>query len=60
MISWSFWSALMLTAVVLILLGVSRSPEIQHGDRILVDFCLGFVAVGASVFWLRALALVWG
>ena len=58
MISWSFWPALLLTAIVLILLGVSRNTRIQHGDRVLVDFCLGFVAVGASVFWLRVLA--WG
>jgi len=57
-ISWSFWSALSLTTAVIILLGVSRNPRTQHGDRILVDFCLGFVTVGATVFWLRALA--WG
>jgi hypothetical protein len=52
--------AVLLTALVLILRRVSKNPKFQRGDRILVDLCLGLVAVGASVSWLRVLALAWG
>ncbi len=60
MSSWNVLVALLLTVLVPILLRFTSNPKIQHGDRIAVDFCLGFVAVGASVFWLRILALAWG
>jgi hypothetical protein len=52
--------AVLLTALVLILRRVSKNPKFQRGDRVLVDLCLGLVAVGASVSWLRVLALAWG
>jgi hypothetical protein len=57
--SWDACLALLLTALVLILRRVSKNPKIQRGDKVLVDLCLGLVAVGASVTWLRVLALAW-
>jgi hypothetical protein len=46
--SWDACLALLLTALVLILCRVSKNPKIQRGDKVLVDLCLGLVAVGAS------------
>ena len=54
------WPALLLTAITLVLLRVSKNPRVPRGNAVLVDLCLGFVAVGASVLWLRVLALAWG
>ena len=48
------------TVFVMILRRFSKGPEIQRGDKVLVDLCLGLVAVGASVSWLRVLVLAWG
>jgi hypothetical protein len=59
-ISWSTCLAVLLTALALILRRVSNDPKTRRGDRVLVDLCLGLVAVGASVLWLRVLALAWG
>ena len=59
----SFWDALfalLLTALALMLRRFSKDPKTQRGDRVLVDLCLGLVAVGASVLWLRLLASAWG
>lgn len=50
------WPALLLTVIALALLRCSRDPKIPCGDAVLVDLCLGLVAVGAFVFWLRVLA----
>jgi hydrogenase-4 membrane subunit HyfE len=55
--SWDACLALLLTA--LILRRVSKNPKIQREDKVMVDLCLGLVAVGASVSWLRVLALAW-
>jgi hypothetical protein len=52
--------ALLLTVVALVLLRASKNPKVQRGNVILIDLCLGLVSVGASVFWLRVLALAWG
>lgn len=65
MISWNVWPAhawpaLLLTAIALVLLRVSKHPKVPRGNAVLVDLCLGLVAVGASVLWLRVLALAWG
>ena len=65
MISWSLWPAhawpaLLLTIIALVLLRVSKNPKVPRGNAVLVDLCLGLVSVGASVFWLRVLALAWG
>jgi hypothetical protein len=57
---WGVSLALLLTVFVMILRRFSKSPEIQRGDKVLVDLCLGLVAVGASVSWLRVLVLAWG
>ena len=59
----SFWDtclALLITVLALILRRFSKAPQIRKGDKVLVDLCLGLVAVGASVSWLRVLALAWG
>jgi hypothetical protein len=58
--SWDACLALLFTALALILRRVSKDPKIQRRDKVLVDLCLGLVAVGASVLWLRVLALAWG
>lgn len=52
------WPALVLTAIALVLLRASRDPKTPRGDAVLVDLCLGLVAVGASVLWLRVFVLV--
>jgi hypothetical protein len=57
---WNVSLALLLTALALILRRFSKDPKIQRGDKVLVDLCLGLVAVGASVLWLRVLAVAWG
>jgi hypothetical protein len=56
---WDTLLAVLLTALALILRRVAKNPKVQRGDRVLVDVCLGLVAVGASVSWLRILALAW-
>ena len=56
---WDACLALLLTALALILRRISKNPKIQRGDKVLVDLCLGLVAVGASVSWLRLLAFAW-
>jgi hypothetical protein len=57
--SWDACLALLLTVLALILHRVSKDPKTRRGDRVLVDLCLGLVAVGASVLWLQVLALAW-
>lgn len=52
------WPALLLTIVGLFLGRVSRDPKTSHGDAVLVDLCLGLVAVIASVLWLQVIASV--
>ena len=54
---WDVCLALLLTAIALVLLRVSKNPKVPRGNAVLVDLCLGLVAVGASVLWLRVLAL---
>jgi Na+-translocating ferredoxin:NAD+ oxidoreductase RnfD subunit len=46
--------ALTLTAVGLALRRASRDPKTPRGDAVLLDLCLGLVAVAAAVFWLVA------
>ena len=60
MSSWDTCLALLLTTLVLILRRFSKDPQIRQGEKVLVDLCLGLVAVGASVSWLRVLAFAWG
>lgn len=36
----------------------SRDPKTPRGDVVLIDLCLGLVAVVASVLWLQVFALV--
>ena len=55
---WNVSLALLLTT--LVLRRFSKDLKIQWGANVLVDLCLGLVAVGASVLWLRVLALAWG
>ena len=50
------WPALLLSLVGLELHRASRNPKASRGDVVLLDLCLGLVAVVASVFWLRAIA----
>ena len=57
---WDVCLASLLTSLALILRRFSKDPKTQRGDSVLVDLCLGLVAVGASVLWLRVLALAWG
>ena len=52
------WPALLLTIVGLFLGSVSRDPKTSRGDAVLVDLCLGLVAVVASVLWLQVFASV--
>jgi hypothetical protein len=49
---------LLLTIVGLFLGRVSRDPKTPRGDAVLVDLCLGLVAVVASVLWLQVFASV--
>jgi apolipoprotein N-acyltransferase len=51
--------ALLLTVAALVLLRVSKNPRVPRGNAILIELCLGLVSVGASVFWLKILALAW-
>ena len=51
--------ALLLTVAALVLLRVSKNPRVPRGNVILIELCLGLVSVGASVFWLKILALAW-
>jgi len=50
---------LLLTVAALVLLRVSKNPRVPRGNAILIELCLGLVSVGASVFWLKILALAW-
>ena len=50
MISWDALLALLLTALALMLRRFSKDPKTQRGDRVLVELCLGLVAVGGSVY----------
>lgn len=52
------WPALLLTITGLSLRAASRDPKTPRGDAVLVDLCLGLVAVVASVLWLRVFMLV--
>jgi len=52
--------ALLLTVAALVLVRVSKSPKVPRGNVVLIELSLGLVSVGASVFWLRVLALAWG
>lgn len=62
----SFWGAwlayagfaLLFTLIGLFLHRASRDPKTPRGDAVLVDLCLGLIAVVASVLWLQVLALV--
>jgi hypothetical protein len=58
--SWGAWLvyALLLTIVGLFLGRVSRDPTTSRGNAVLVDLCLGIVAVVASVLWLQVFASV--
>jgi hypothetical protein len=47
------WPALLLTIIGLALRRVSRNPKTPRGDAVLLDLCLGLVAVTASVLWLQ-------
>jgi apolipoprotein N-acyltransferase len=51
--------ALLLTVAALFLLRDSKNPRVPRGNAILIELCLGLVSVGASVFWLKILALAW-
>ena len=51
--------ALLLTVAALVLLRVSKNPRVPRRNVILIELCLGLVSVGASVFWLKILALAW-
>jgi hypothetical protein len=46
------------TLIGLFLHRASRDPKTPRGDAVLVDLCLGLVAVVASVLWLQVFALV--
>jgi hypothetical protein len=52
------WPALLLTIVGLFLGRISRDPKTSRGNAVLVDLCLGIVAVAASVLWLQVFATV--
>ncbi len=52
------WPALLLTIVGLFLGRVSRDSKTSRGDAVLVDLCLGLVAVAACVLWLQVFASV--
>ena len=52
--------ALLFTVAALVLLRVSKNPNVPRGNVVLIELCIGLASVGASVFWLRVLALVWG
>lgn len=52
------WPALLLTIIGIFLRRASRDPKTPRGDVVLIDLCLGLVAVVASVLWLQVFALV--
>ena len=52
------WPALLITIIGLFLRRASRDPKIPRGDAVLVDLCLGLVAVVASILWLQVFVLV--
>jgi hypothetical protein len=52
------WPALLLTIIGLFLRRASGDPKIPRGDAVLVDLCLGLVAVVASILWLQVFVLV--
>ena len=52
------WPTLLLTIIGLFLRRASRDPKTPRGDAVLVDLCLGLVAVVASVLWLRVFVSV--
>jgi len=52
------WPALLLTIIGLFLRRASRDPKTPRGDAVLVDLCLGLVAVVVSVLWLRVFVSV--
>jgi hypothetical protein len=49
--------AVLLTVIGLALRRASRNPKTPRGDAVLLDLCLGLVAVTASVMWLQVLLL---
>jgi hypothetical protein len=52
------WPALLLTIIGLFLRRASRDPKIPRGAAVLVDLCLGLVAVVTSILWLQVFVLV--
>lgn len=52
------WPAVLFTVIGLVLHRAARHPKTPRGDAILMDLCLGLVAVVAFVFWLQVVALV--
>jgi apolipoprotein N-acyltransferase len=52
------WPTLLLTIIGLFLRRASRDPKTPCGDAVLIDLCLGLVAVVASVLWLRVFVSV--
>jgi hypothetical protein len=52
------WPTLLLTIIGLFLRRASRDPKTPRGDAVLIDLCLGLVAVVASVLWLRVFVSV--
>ncbi|HEX2182797.1 MAG TPA: hypothetical protein VHH10_10970 [Rubrobacteraceae bacterium] len=46
------WPALLLTVLGLGLRRVSRDPRTPRGDAVIVDLCMGLVAVMALILWL--------
>jgi hypothetical protein len=50
------WPAVLFTVIGLVLHRASRHPKTPRGDAVLMDLCLGLVAVVACVFWLQVVA----
>jgi hypothetical protein len=50
--------ALAFTAIVLLLGRAVRDPKTPRGDAVVMDLCLGLLAVAASVLWLQVLLAV--
>ena len=50
--------ALLLTVIGLFLRRATRDPRTPHGDAVLFDLGLGFVAIIASVLWLQVFVSV--
>ena len=57
---WDAALALLCTILALALVRVSKNRKISHGNMVLIELCLGLMSVGASVFWLKLLALALG